>query len=48
MQSDDVVIKLQELLNNKKLQKEMILNQKKYINQDSSKDLVLYIIKNFQ
>lgn len=45
---DEVVNKAQLLLNDKKLQKEMINNQKNIINKNSSKDLVEFVKKRYK
>lgn len=44
---EEVIDSLKVLLGDKKLQNKMINNQKKYINQNSSKDLVEYVIDNY-
>lgn len=44
----DIINLTKMLLENKDLQEEMILNQKKIINKDSAKDLVDFIINNFK
>lgn len=44
---DEVVTHVKALLNDKKLQQELIENQKKLINDKSAKDLVTYILNNF-
>lgn len=44
---DEIINSIKKLLDDDKLKQEMIDNQKKYINKDSAKDLVDYIIKNF-
>ena len=43
----DLAKTVEEVLNNRNLQKEMIENQKKYINKTSAADLVKYIQENF-
>ncbi len=45
---DEVILALEKLLNNPKLQKTMINNQKKIINQNSGADLVKFVQKNYQ
>ena len=45
---DEIISNIENLLNNIDLQKEMIDNQRKYINQKSAKDLVDYIIENYK
>ncbi len=45
---DEIISNIENLLNNIDLQKEMINNQRKYINQKSAKDLVDYIIENYK
>lgn len=44
---EEIITNLHALLNNDNLQKELIENQKKYINKNSAKDLVEFIIKTY-